>query len=120
MIWNRFLEQYPDEYISVQYDLHIGEPPPFNTLYDDGTDYNQDMLYRMRIDVVGHEGSRIDIIEVKPNAGPSALGQLESYATLYERDEEPALPIRMVLITDRERPNMHFLCKEKNVILKIV
>ena len=37
-IWERFLLKYPDAYKQVQYDFHIGDAPPFNTLDDDDTD----------------------------------------------------------------------------------
>ena len=63
-IWNRFLAKYPDMYDRVQYDFHVGDPPPFNPLLDDGTDANQDLLYKYRIDVIGHIGADVDIIEI--------------------------------------------------------
>lgn len=119
-LWERFLEKYPDAYKQVQYDFHIGDAPPFNTLMDDGEDLNQDMLYRLRIDVVGGSPLGIDIIEVKPNAGPSAIGQLEAYRDLYIRDEEPTAKVGAVIITDVEKPNMRFLCQQKGIGLVIV
>lgn len=119
-IWNRFIAKYPDMYDRVQYDFHIGNPPPFNPLLDDGTDANQDMLYKLRIDVVGHIGSDVDIIEIKPSAGASAIGQVRSYKSLYERDEEPSGRVNMVIITDIIKPNMDFLCTQDGVRLFVV
>jgi hypothetical protein len=119
-IWERFIDQYPQAYDSCQYDFHVGEPPAFNTLYDNGDDKEQDKLYRLRIDVVGRYGSSVDIIEVKPNAKPPTIGQVENYKILYERDEEPLGKVNMVIITDRELPNMDYLCKEKGVKLIVV
>ena len=119
-IWNRFLLKYPEAYDRVQYDFHIGDAPPFNPLMDDGTDTNQDMLYKLRIDVIGHVGADIDIIEVKPNAGASAIGQIQSYKTLYERDEEKTGRINMVIITDTLKPNMFFLCTQAGIKLIVV
>lgn len=119
-IWNRFIAKFPTEFLTCQYDFHIGEPPPFNTLMDDDTDLNQDKLYRLRIDVVAVSKDRIYVIEIKPNAGPSAIGQLQSYASLYERDENPKMPVEMILITDREVPNMDFLCKDAKIKLVVV
>ena len=120
LIWERFIDKYPDAYQQVQYDFHVGEAPPFNTLMDDGTDTNQDKLYRLRIDVVATNGTDIDIIEIKPKAGPSSLGQLKSYANLYSRDEEPAGKVSMLLITDQEMPNMDYLCKQENIKLIVI
>lgn len=119
-IWNRFLDQYPQAYDSVQYDFHVGEAPPFNTLNDDDEDKNQDKLYRFRIDAIGRDGSSIDIIEIKPNARLTALGEVENYKMLYERDEEPLGKVGMVIITDKEMPNMDYLCKQKGVKLIVV
>lgn len=119
-IWERFIDKYIDVYDNVQYDFHIGEAPPFNTLYDDDTDKNQDMLYRLRIDVIGNLKDRVDIIEIKPSAGPSTIGQVKSYATLYKRDEDEKRPIHMVILTDKENPNMAWLCKSEGISLIIV
>lgn len=119
-IWNRFLAKFPDAYERVQYDFHVGNPPPFNPLLDDGTDANQDMLYKLRIDVLGHNGANIDVIEIKPNAGASAIGQLTSYKKLYVRDEEPTGRVQMVLVTDVLKPNMDFLCEQEGIKLIIV
>lgn len=119
-IWNRYIAKFEDAYDRVQYDFHVGNPPPFNPLMDDGTDTNQDMLYKLRIDVIGHKGANVDIIEVKPNAGPSAIGQVRAYKTLYERDEEPTGRVNMVIITDTLRPNMNFLSAADNVKLIII
>jgi hypothetical protein len=120
LIWERFIDKYPDAYKQCQYDFHVGEAPGFNTLMDDGEDKNQDKLYRLRIDVVAGSEMGIDIIEVKPKAGPSSIGQLKAYKTLYSRDEDPFGKIGMVLITDQEIPNMDYLCKSENIKLIIV
>jgi len=119
-IWERFIEKYPDMYKMVQYDFRVGDPPPFNTLNDDGEDWNQDALYRLQIDVVGHKDGKIDVIELKPNAGPSTIGQIKGYKALYERDEEIKDSVGAVIITDVLRPNMEWLCKQEGVVLVIV
>lgn len=119
-IWERFVVKYPNAYQAVQYDFHVGDPPSFNPLYDDGTDKNQDALYRLKIDVVGFAGNDIDIIELKPSAGPSTIGQVKGYKTLYERDEAPKEPVNVVILTDVENPNMAYLCKSEGVKLIIV
>jgi hypothetical protein len=119
-IWERFIDKYPDAYTQCQYDFHVGEAPPFNTLMDNEEDWNQDKLYRLRIDVIAGSPLGIDIIEVKPNAGPAAIGQLKSYKTLYVRDEEPASDVGMILVTDKRQPNMEYLCQVEGVKLIVV
>ena len=119
-IFERFIEKYPDVYKMVQYDYHIGDAPPFNTLDDDDTDRNQDMLYRKRIDVIGHTEKGIDIIEVKPNAGLSTIGQVKGYKSLYVRDEEPKMPVGMIIVTDTIKPDLEWLCKQEGIALIVV
>lgn len=119
-LWERFIDKYPDVYKNCQYDFHVGDAPPFNTLYDEDEDKNQDMLYRLRIDVVAGSPLGIDIIEVKPNAGPSTIGQVKGYKALYERDEEPNQKVGMVIVTDKINPNMEWLCKQEGVKLLVV
>lgn len=119
-IWERFIEKFPDMYEKCQYDYHVGDAPNFNTFTDDDEDWNQDMLYRLRIDVLGHTPDKVDIIEVKPQAGASTIGQIEGYKTLYERDGHAEKPVSMCIITDILKPNMEYLCKEKGIKLFVV
>lgn len=119
-IWERFMAKYPKAYSLCQYDFHIGDGPPFNPLMDNGDDLNQDMLYRLRIDVVGHLNGNNDIIELKPNAGVSTIGQVQSYKELFIRDGYKTGKVQAVIITDRLQPNMDYLCKQAGVILIIV
>ena len=120
LIWEKFIDKYPFAYESVQYDFSVGDPPPFNPLMPDGEDLNQDALYRLKIDVIGHSGNAVDIIELKPKAGPSSLGQVRSYRHLYIRDEEPEEEPQAVVITDTLMPNMEYMAKAESVKLIIV
>lgn len=119
-IWERFIKKYPNAYDRVQYDFHVGDPPPFNPLGDGGEDFNQDALYRLKIDVIGYKGDKIDIIEIKPDAGPSSIGQIISYVTLYARDENPTKALRPVIITNSLKPNMSFLARSEGVHVIVV
>ena len=119
-IWERFIDKYPDAYNSCQYDYHVGDAPPFNTLMNDDEDLNQDALYRLKIDVVGHIGGRVDIIEVKPKAGPSTIGQVKGYKTLFIRDEHAKGEVNAVIITDQLMTNMDYMAKTEGVKLIVV
>lgn len=120
ILWEKFIEKHPNAYNSVQYDFHVGDPPPFNTLMDDGEDLNQDKLYRLRIDALGHIRGNVDVIEIKPNASPSTIGQIKGYKALYAREGLTKGIIGMVIITDKIRPNMEFLCKTEGIRLILV
>ncbi len=119
-IWERFIEKYPNAYKSVQYDFNVGDPPPFDPTGTNGEDLNQDALYRLKIDVVGRTESEYHIIELKPRADASAIGQLEGYKALYLRDEIPDMPLVLVIITDFLMPNIKYLCDQKGIKLFVV
>lgn len=119
-IWERFISVNPDYYESVCYDYPVGDPPPFNTMTDEDEDWNQDMLYRQRIDVVGERESWIDIIEIKPNASGRTIGQVKGYQKLADRDKHFNKETRCVIITDRLTSDMEFLAKEEKVLVIVV
>ena len=119
-LWERFIDANPNDYDTCMYDLHLGDGPAFDTLMDDGEDRNQDMLYRLRADVVTKKGERTDVIEIKKRAGLTAIAQVEKYTALLLRDKEISGNVRMVIITDIERPNMYFLCKETGIRLIVL
>lgn len=119
-IWERFIAKYPDQYDTVQYDVAIGDIPAF--MEERSSPQGQAMreLYKLKIDVVAYRADELHIIEVKHDAGPSSIGQLLGYVTLYKRDYEPTLRVVPVIVTNTQRPNMDFLTKEQGVTLIVV
>lgn len=119
-IWERFIAAHASAFSGFDYDVKVGsgtEPVPGL-----GPEYRrmQEILSKYRIDVVGHKPNAIYIIEVKPEAGTIAIGQIETYTRLYARDFAPSLPIIGAIVTDRELPDMRFLTSEKQVEYFIV
>ena len=108
-IWERFLDTNGAEYILFDYDIKVGTGVPAEPSLPENYIHMQDTLSKLRIDCVGFRASSIDIIEVKPNASISAIGQLMSYVELYKRDFQPSAPVRGVLVTDRELPDIKHL-----------
>lgn len=99
-IWERFIRSNPTAYDEVQYDLAVGLLPPFDTVVAPETGGDDAKLYLRKIDVVGFIGDKIDIIEVKPNAGPAAIGQVKHNAFLYKNFVEKNSTPNAVIITD--------------------
>lgn len=99
-IWERFLDDFADQYSGFDYDVKVGQgtPPHDNT----PPEYRHmtDILSKYRIDCVGYKPSLIEIIEVKPMASTTAIGQVTTYVELYKRDFSPSLPVRGVIVTD--------------------
>ncbi len=119
-IWERFLEKFSADYVGFDYDTKVGsgiEPPP------DATEADLRLIagvYKKRIDAVGYKASETHIIEVKPSATFSAVGQVLGYASLF-RVEFPNLPaVKPVLLTDFETPDIRNFALNAGVTLIIV
>lgn len=119
-IWERFIERYPDAYDTCQYDFSIGDIPPFMEQTSSPQGQAMRELYKLKIDVLGFKGGTIDLVEVKAEAAPGSIGQVQGYLELYLRDVKPTLPVRPVIITDTLKPNMEFLAERAGVVLYVV
>jgi len=119
-IWHRFLALTELHFINIQYDVSVGigvipedlqkEYLRRRELYEKGLiDYRTlreteaivesiSYLTKLRIDVVAETEDEVWIIEVKPRAGRSALGQLESYHFWYVRQYHPIKPVRLACV----------------------
>jgi hypothetical protein len=70
---------------------------------------------RYRIDAIGYRADEIWILEVKPDAGASAVGQLLTYKTLY-LDEYPAPnKLYLAVITNQLRHDMERVFTEHGI-----
>lgn len=119
-IWERFISKYPDAYESCIYDLGIGDVPPFMAQTSSPQGQAMRELYRLKVDVLGFKDDSIDLIEIKPEAGASTIGQLLGYVAIYKRDSKPTKLVRPIIITNTLRTNMEFLTQEQGVTLFVV
>lgn len=119
-IWERFIEQFPNMYDSVDYCFHVGTIPTHVLAHPEQNMRQESPLYQYEIDVVGYKGDEVDIIELKHWATMRALGQVNGYAQLYQRDIDPASNPKRVLVTDRLMPDMEHLAFAAGVQLVIV
>jgi len=85
-VWDRFVEKYPVRFDSVDYDFRVGngEIPPED--YPGNYSRMVTQLTQLRIDVVGWNGEKPTIVEVKGRATIAALGALTGYRVLFVRD----------------------------------
>lgn len=119
-IWERFMLRNPDAYAEVIYDQPLGEgrQAPEEAEANMAADWK--ILTQWKADVIAFRDGAIDVIEVKPNAGPSALGQIIAYALLVDKIDELSLPVVPVILTDVERPEMRSICEQMGVTLIVV
>ena len=117
LIWERFIEKNPEAYDTCEYDVWVGTGPSFDTTVNFGTGGNVEGLYKRKIDVVAHKDGGTDVIELKPRAGLSSLGQVKGYLRLYARDHKPSTMPEAVIITNQILPDMQELAAAEGVRL---
>lgn len=108
-LWERWLDRHGDFFSAVEYDVHVGGAIERLPVWSDQLVEMASTLAAKRIDVVGHRPGEVWIIEVKPEAGTSAIGQLVSYRILYIEKFKPATEPVCCLVTDNLVPDERFL-----------
>jgi len=83
VIWTRFLERYGGEVTRCWYDVHVGRAVPLPP--EVGPEYLAvvEGVTKKRIDAVVLWRGRYCVVEVKPYAGFTALGQALAYTRLF-------------------------------------
>ena len=119
-IWERFIEGRPNFWEAVDYDLALGTGAPIAAGTEENFARDFKLLTQYKIDVVGYRGDIIDIVELKPNAGASAIGQVKSYETLYKNYINPDAKTQAIIITDTGRADIALLAYKMGVLLYIV
>ena len=100
-LWDRFLETSEIDYLDLLYDVHVGTLPDLPEDTSPEMERLAEAIYRKRIDVVMETVDEVWIIEVKPRAGMSALGQLLTYSELYEREFSPDKDLHLAVVCER-------------------
>lgn len=120
LIWERFLLSQPEAYDEVVYNLKLGAGAdiPEDTPPNIASGYKQ--LTQHKIDVVGFKGQNVDIIELKPYAGATAVGQVIGYRDLYISHIDPNAKPNLVIITDTERADTKLICEKQGIKLIVV
>lgn len=101
VLWERFRREAPGTYAALYFDVALGEgeeAPPGTPL---AVAEAWRRLTRFRADVVGERREGWDIVELRPNAGPGAIGALQVYTTLWGVGPPDGRPVRAILVTDR-------------------
>lgn len=105
-IWQAFRDKAPFPLLQERFSVRLGEgmvPPP------DTPDWLRDdikALTQKRADVIVKTGSGTWIMEIKPRAGFSALGQLLGYAVLYMAEYNPLRPPNMGIVAETSQPDL--------------
>jgi len=120
VLWNKFIDKFPELFTQVAYDVRVGDGTPPAPDTPESYAKMQLDLSKKRIDVVGLERNRATIIEVKPYAALSAIGQVEVYADLFRRDEPRYFSPRKLIICQSHDPDITLSCRTRNIEVVIV
>ena len=120
LTWGFFLTKYPQAYESVDYDLALGEMPEHAAEAEKLGIAGAEKLFMYKADVIGYRIERIDIIEIKQKATPSAIGQILLYKKIYDEEQKPTIPTRAVIVARDTTPQVTEMCLEYNITLIIV
>jgi hypothetical protein len=109
-IWEEFLSVGDNSFDSFDYDVHVGEGVVLSPEWSDEVKAMALTLSEKRIDVVGWSGDVPTIIEVKPSASLSAIGQVLCYRELFSSRFPAVFGPGMLIVTDFELPDIRNLC----------
>jgi hypothetical protein len=119
-IWERFLDRFAADFDLAAYDVALG-----GFLLDDQAGSEDERLgwrysTALKVDVVLSREGEVWVVEVKPQAGVSALGGALCYATMAERDGFTADTIVPAVVTDRASPDIRYCAAQLGVTLVAV
>ena len=120
IIWDRFILKYPNFFKSVDYDVRVGKGRNYKLFPDKVIREDLEYLSKKRIDVLGYIGNEIYVIELKPKATFSAIGQALGLAVLLEDQIKPGYILKPCIITDAEIPDTLRICKTAGVLHFVV
>ena len=114
-VWERYLTTYPMQEARVDYDVRVGEgvnlpdetPPELRRMAK--------LLTQKRIDAVVYRTEAVWVIEIKPEAGIAALGQVLTYTALFIAHYKPDLPAIPVIICDHIDRDMSIIFKSNGI-----
>ena len=119
-VWERFIDANPKYYDTVEYDVGVSKVEEATAKANALDISGAERLYQYKIDAVGYHGDIIDIIELKGIATAKALGQVELYQRIYDRDENHATKSRKVIIAGSTTPELDFVANTMGILLIVV
>ncbi len=100
-LWNRFIKAHPDFADFAYYDVPVGSlPHKIESAQRPITEKYVKQTYLKRIDALTHKDKLLHLIELKPNAGMIALGQIIMYRHCLKKMLSHDFNIHGMIITD--------------------
>lgn len=114
-LWERYLRLYAHQWFGFAYDVALGG---LDVQADDvSAEERKGWAYSTaeKIDVVANRGDEHWLIEVKPNARASAVGQVLCYLLLANREPWTSLPLVPCVLTDNMSPDVRWCAEQLGV-----
>ncbi|MCR4323012.1 MAG: hypothetical protein NUV61_02905 [Candidatus Azambacteria bacterium] len=118
-VWERFIENNPDYFDNVEYDVEIGAGAPQNPELPENIQADGKILTQKKIDVVGYRDDVVYVIELKPTADMRCLGQMLTYPTLYKATYSPIAEVKSMVICREVERELDALFAEHDIEIKI-
>lgn len=119
-VWERFIAAYPSAYDSCQYDLPVGSIPDFVKEGTPEDHASMEKLYKKKIDVIGHKGTDLDIVELKPQCTMSTIGQVKGYVHLFTREHGDGFEPKPVVVCGGAHPDVLDFAEAEGVRVIVV
>jgi len=99
-VWSKYLADPIDAIAEVWYDVHVGLPVEVPDAADALGARIARGITRKRIDVVCRVDSTLWVVEIKPFASMTALGQVLGYTRLFIEEYRPTVEVLPVIVCD--------------------
>lgn len=119
-LWERYLRLYAHQWLGFAYNVALGGLDVNDPEAHDAARLGWAYSTAERIDVVANRGDEHWIIEVKPNARLSAIGQVLGYKLLADREPWTSLPTVPAVLTDNVSPDVRWCAEQLGVQLIII
>jgi len=116
-VWTRYLKSPLVRIAEVWYDVHVGKAVEPIVPGDELGARIAAGVTRKRIDVVAAVGGELWVIEIKPIANMTAVGQVISYWCLFVEEFRPHQAVQAVIICDQCDEDIVATCEELGVIV---
>lgn len=98
-LWRRFLALYEHEFLSFEYNVHVGEGIQPEASMTDKEKAEWKARTQKRMDVLARRYTETWVIEIAERPGLGALGQVQGYAFFADKYLTVQHPIVMALIS---------------------
>lgn len=101
VLWEEFRRRSSKDYVAFYFDVSLGTGEEIPQGISENVGRAWQRLTRFRADVVGDTGTEWHLIELRPNAGPGAVGSVQTYMTLWTIAPPDGRKVVPIIVTDR-------------------